>query len=280
MGGLSPRSSMVNTVTGLEQILRHVRLVVLLPLSAVVALAAAYTFMGVGMNMSALTMTRMAIEMPGMAMPPAQWSAGYAATMFLMWFVMMIAMMVPSAAPAILLFSNVARKQQSQATPFLTTWFFLAGYLIAWLLFSLVATAQQWALEKLGLMTGMMEIGTPVVAGAVLLAAGLYQLTPLKKACLRHCQHPVMFMMQRWRPGRSGAFGMGLRHGAYCLGCCWLLMTLLFVGGVMNLLWIAGMAVYVAMEKLAGRWRLLPNADADVLTAAGLWLVAKGFGGV
>lgn len=275
MGGLSPRSSMVNTATGLEQILRRDRLVVLLALSAVVALAAAYTIMGVGMDMSALTMTRMAIEMPGMLMPPAQWSAGYAVKMFLMWWVMMIAMMVPSAAPAILLFSNVARKQQSQATPFLTTWFFLAGYLIAWLLFSLVATALQWAFEKLGLMTGMMEIGTPVIAGAVLLAAGLYQLTPLKKACLRHCQHPVLFVMQRWRPGGSGAFGMGLQHGAYCLGCCWLLMTLLFVGGVMNLLWIAGMAVYVAVEKLAGRWPLLPNAAAIVLTGSGLWLIAR-----
>ncbi|MCU0790524.1 MAG: DUF2182 domain-containing protein [Nitratireductor sp.] len=264
--------------TWLEQVLNRDRLVVLLALAAVVLLAAAYTVAGVGMDMSALTMTRMAIEMPGMMMQPAQWSPAYAAAMFLMWWVMMIAMMVPSATPAILLFSTVARKQRNETRPFLATWFFLAGYLSIWAFFSLVATALQWALEKVGIVTGMMQIGTPVVAGTVLVAAGLYQLTPVKQACLKHCQHPVMFVMHHWRPGRHGAFSMGLRHGAYCVGCCWLLMALLFVGGVMNLLWIAGIAIYVGLEKLAGRWRLLPNAAAVVLAGSGLWLIAGATG--
>jgi predicted metal-binding membrane protein len=258
----------------LEQILRRDRLLVLLALAAVVVLAAAYTVAGIGMDMSALTMTRMAIEMPGMMMQPAQWSAGYAAVMFLMWWVMMIAMMVPSATPAILLYASVARKQPNHPAPFLATFIFLSGYLVAWAFFSLVATALQWALEKAGIITGMMEIGAPVFAGSILMAAGLYQLTPLKQACLRHCQHPVLFVMHHWRPGRTGAFEMGLRHGVHCLGCCWLLMALLFVGGVMNLLWIAGIAIYVGVEKLAGRWRLLPDVAALVLAGSGLWLIA------
>jgi predicted metal-binding membrane protein len=268
----------VPAATWLEQVLNRDRLVVLFALAAVVLLAAAYTVAGVGMDMSALTMTRMAIEMPGMMMEPAHWTAAYAATMFLMWWVMMIAMMVPSATPAILLYSTVARKQQGGTRPFLATWFFLAAYLFVWAFFSLVATALQWALEQVGLVTGMMEIGTPVIAGTVLVAAGLYQLTPLKQACLRHCQHPVMFVMHHWRPGNAGAFAMGLRHGAYCLGCCWLLMALLLVGGVMNLLWIAGIAIYVGVEKMAGRWRLLPNLAAVALVGSGLWLIAGAAG--
>jgi predicted metal-binding membrane protein len=264
----------------MERLLRSDRTLVLVALFAVVALAAAYTIAGAGMEISALTMTRMAIEMPGMMMQPAQWSVQYAIVMFLMWWVMMIAMMVPSATPAILVFAGIAGKQAGRNAPLLMASCFVGGYLLAWGAFSLVATAMQWGLEKAGLVTGMMEIGSPVLAGSVLIGAGLYQLTPVKLACLRHCQQPVIFLMQHWRPGRAGALRMGLRHGAHCLGCCWLLMALLFVGGVMNLLWIAGLAIYVALEKLAGNQRLAPNIAAAALTISGIWLVASGLGAV
>ncbi len=258
--------------------LRRDRAVVTIALAAVVVLAAAYTIAGVGMEMSAATMTRMALEMPGMMMQPAQWSAGYAAIVFAMWWMMMIAMMTPSAAPAILVFSAISRKQAAVRMPLLATGCFLAGYLLVWGLLSLAGTAAQWGLEKAGLLTGMMEIGTPLLAGAVLIAAGLYQLTPLKSACLRHCQHPVMFLMHHWQPGNGGALRMGWHHGVQCLGCCWLLMALLFVGGVMNLLWIAGLAIYVAFEKIAGQGRLVTKAGAAVLTLSGLWIIADALG--
>jgi predicted metal-binding membrane protein len=264
----------------MERLLRSDRTLVLVALFAVVALAAAYTIAGAGMDMSALTMTRMAIEMPGMMMQPAQWSVQYAIVTFLMWWMMMIAMMVPSATPAILVFAGIAGKQAGRHAPLLKVSSFMGGYLLAWGAFSLVATAMQWGLEKAGLVTGMMEIGSPVLAGSVLIGAGLYQLTPVKLACLRHCQQPVIFLMQHWRPGRAGALRMGLRHGAHCLGCCWLLMALLFVGGVMNLLWIAGLAIYVAVEKLAGNQRLAPKIAAAALTISGIWLVASGLGAV
>jgi predicted metal-binding membrane protein len=173
------------------------------------------------------------------------------------------------------MFSMIVRKRVDGHAPWLSGCF-IAGYLAVWGLFSLMAAGAQWGLEKIGLVTGMMEIGRPVFAGAVLVVAGLYQLTPLKSACLRHCRQPVFFLMHHWRPGAAGAFGMGLRHGAYCLGCCWLLMALLFVGGVMNLLWIAGLAIYVAVEKLSGGRRLVPDAAAAVLVVSGIWLMARG----
>lgn len=259
----------------LESVLKRDRMVVLAGLVAVVVLAAAYTVAGIGMNMSALTMTRMAVEIPGMMMQPATWTASYAFLIFLMWWVMMIAMMVPSAAPAILIFAGIARKQKAAHRPFAATSLFLAGYLAAWAGFSIVATPLQWGLESIGAVTGMMEIASPLIAGLVLIAAGLYQLTPLKEACLRHCRHPVFFLLHHWKPGGSGAFRMGVEHGGYCLGCCWFLMALLFVGGIMNLLWIAGIAIYVGLEKLAAGHRWVTTVTGAALAIAGVWLVTR-----
>jgi len=260
--------------TPLERLLRRDRWIVLAGIGAVVLLAAVYTVAGVGMEMSALTMTRMAIEMPGMAMMPAQWSPGYALAVFLMWWVMMVAMMVPSAAPAILLYATGARKRAGGRAPYGTTAGFVLGYLAVWGAFSAVATALQWGLATAGAVTGMMQLASGAVAGAVLIAAGLYQLTPLKAACLKHCQHPLLFLLHHWRPGAAGAFRMGLEHGAFCLGCCWFLMALLFVGGIMNLIWIAGLALYVGLEKVAAdrRW-VTAAAGWALLIAGGLLLV-------
>lgn len=260
--------------TTLETVLRRDRLIVMIGLATVVALAAVYTVAGAGMSMSAFTMTGMAIEMPGMMMEPAVWSPSYALLVFLMWWVMMIAMMVPSAAPVILLHAALSRKRTSASAPYGAVSCFLAGYLAAWGGFSLVAMALQWGLETVGAMTGMMEIVSTPLAGLVLIAAGLYQLTPLKETCLKHCQHPMFFLLHHWKPGAAGAFRMGAEHGAYCLGCCWFLMALLFVGGIMNLLWIAGIAIYVAVEKLAAGHRWVTTATGIVLSLGGVWLMA------
>jgi predicted metal-binding membrane protein len=260
--------------TALEISLRRDRAVLLAGLAAVVIMAAIYTISGAGMAMSALAMTRMAVEMPGMMMQPASWSAGYGVLVFLMWWVMMIAMMVPSAAPAILIHAGIVRKRKSAGQPYASTFCFLSGYLVAWGVFSLVATVLQYSLESVGVMTGMMEIASPLIAGSVLIMAGLYQLTPLKDACLRHCQHPLLFFLHHWKPGGAGAFRMGAEHGGYCLGCCWFLMALLFVGGIMNLFWIAGIAIYVGMEKLAAGHRWVTTGAAAVLTIAGLMIAA------
>jgi predicted metal-binding membrane protein len=183
--------------------------------------ATAYTVAGVGMNMSAFTMTRMAIEMPSMATQPVGWTAGYALVIFVVWCVMMIAMMLPSAAPMVLIHAAIGRKHEKAERPLDSTALFVAGYLMVWMAFSLVATAAQCGLESLGVVTGMMEVASPVIAGLMLISAGLYQLTPLKGACLEHCQQPLTFIIQHWRPGKAGAFRTGLDHGSYCLGCCW-----------------------------------------------------------
>lgn len=262
-------------MTALEYALKRDRLIVVAGLSAVVALSAVYTVTGIGMNMSAVGMTRMAIEMPGMAMAPAEWTGGYALMMFLMWWIMMVAMMVPSAAPAVLFYANLARKGKRSAAPYGPAAAFLCGYLIAWAGFSLGATVLQWGLVQAGAISGMMQLVHGPASAALLVVAGLYQLSPLKQACLRHCQHPLVFLMHNWRPGASGALRMGMRHGWFCLGCCWVLMALLFVGGVMNLFWIAGLALFVGLEKLAaGRpWVTRISAGALVAAGAGLWIL-------
>ena len=262
----------MRAATALEIALRRDRVIVIAGLAVAVVLAAVYTVLGVGMHMSALSMTRMAIEMPGMAMRPAVWSPTYALLVFLMWWVMMVAMMVPSAAPAILLYAGLARKRKAANKPYAAASIFLAGYLFVWAVFSLVATALQWGLQSVGLVSGMMAVASRPLAGAVLILAGLYQLTPLKGACLRHCQHPLMFLMHHWKPGAAGALRMGAEHGGYCLGCCWILMGLLFVGGVMNLIWIAGIAVYVGVEKFAAGRRWVTTGLGLALTVAGGWL--------
>jgi len=176
--------------------------------------------------------------------------------MFVMWWAMMIAMMLPSASPMILFFARIQRGQKDKGAPFVPTSIFTMGYLVTWGVFSMLAAGAQWGLERVGLLSAMMTITSGLFAGMVLLVAGIYQLTPLKHACLRHCRSPLLFIMQHWRNGTSGAFRMGIDHGAFCLGCCWFLMALLFVGGVMNLYWIIGLAIFVLLEKTipAGHW--------------------------
>jgi len=266
------------TVTPLETILRRDRVVLLGGLGVVVLASWAYVLAGAGMGMSAWEMSSLDLAlgrtkpMPmgegagsmscgqmsgamGDAMSalatPAQWDLRYAGIMVSMWWVMMIAMMVPSAAPMILLYAAVARRQREKGSDvLLPTGVFAWGYVAVWGFFSVIAAALQWGFEAAGILSPMMMNSTSLLfAAGILVAAGLYQLTPAKQACLKHCRGPIPFLMGHWRPGRWGAFWMGAEHGAYCLGCCWALMALLFFGGVMNLYWIAGLAVIVLLEK-------------------------------
>jgi predicted metal-binding membrane protein len=177
------------------------------------------------------------------------WTATEFGLRLAMWAVMMVAMMVPTAAPMTLMYAAVARKAAAQHNPVAPTFVFVAGYITMWTMFSLVATAAQYALDQAALLSPMMVSKSAAFGAALLIAAGVYQLTPLKNACLRNCRAPAHFLSRYWRTGNLGAFRMGLRLGAYCIGCCWILMGLLFVGGVMNLLWIAAIAIFVLLEK-------------------------------
>lgn len=190
-----------------------------------------------------------------------------------MWWVMMIGMMLPSAAPMTLTFATVNRRRRELGTPYVPTAVFVAGYLLAWGAFSLVATAVQWALEHAALMSPGMHLSSPLVGGLVFVAAGLYQLTPLKHACLRRCRSPLAFVLERWHEGTAGALRMGAEHGAYCLGCCALLMALLFVGGVMNLIWAAAIAAWVLVEKLLPAGEALARAAGVIAILVGAWMI-------
>lgn len=259
-----------------ENLLRRDGLIVAGALSVLVLIAAVYTVMGVGMNMTAIEMTLMAgpfAEPMPMAMQP-EWTAAYALLVFLMWWVMMIAMMTPSAAPLVLLFAAVKRTgpEAGRAAPH--SGILLAGYLGVWAGFSTLATFVQWAAEWAGILSGaMMTIESRWLAALVLIAAGLYQFTPVKSACLRHCRAPGLFLAEHRRPGAAGALRMGIAHGAYCLGCCWVLMVLLFVGGIMNLIWIAGLTTYVIIEKLLPRGDLVAKIAGASLAVLGCWLL-------
>jgi predicted metal-binding membrane protein len=238
-----------------EAVLHRERLVLVIGLLIVVVSSWVWLLLGAGTGMTPIDMTRMA-GMDGWLMKPAQWSIGYALLMFSMWWVMMIAMMVPSAAPMLLLFARVNGQKRSASSAIFPTGLFAAGYLLVWGGFSALAVALQWALETARMLSPMLEISTIWLGAGILIAAGLWQLSPMKGVCLRHCRTPLGFLIGHWRPGNTGAFRMGLVHGAWCLGCCWALMTLLFFGGVMNLFWIIGLAVFVLIEKTIplGQW--------------------------
>jgi len=261
----------------LEGALRRERAAVALALLALVALAWWQLWRGAGMGMSGLAMTRLVLfphlaadGMEGMAMPEVGWPALAA-----MWWVMMVAMMTPSAAPLVLLYAKVMRhhaQSPGEADGVAAGTALLAsGYLLAWLGFSLAATAAQVALQGAGLLSPMMLWSRSAwLSAAVLVAAGAYQLSPWKHACLRHCRGPAQFLVAHRRPGRLGALVMGLHHGAWCVGCCAVLMALLFVGGVMNLVWIAALTGLVLMEKLAPAGALVGRVTGVVLIAWGV----------
>ena len=208
------------------------------------------------------------------------WSLGSLLPLFLMWAVMMIAMMLPSAAPMILTFAAVARNRRRAERPYVPVAVFAAGYVVIWCVFSLVAAGGQWLLHREALLSPDMASGSAILAGILLLTAGVFQFTPLKRTCLKHCRAPLEFIMTRWREGWRGAFGMGIEHGAFCAGCCWALMVLLFVLGVMNILWIAALTMLVALEKILPRARALSAGTGLVLACWGAWMLVRGWSGL
>ena len=235
-------------------------MVVLGSIAAVTALAWLYlVVMAAGMT----SMADMARLRP--------WTGAEAVMMFIMWAVMMVGMMLPSATPMVLLYARVCRKSLDMAAP--DTGAFVMGYVAVWTLFSAAATALQWGLEQAALLSPTMTSASPFFAGMVLVLAGLYQWTPAKQACLSRCRSPVEFLSTHWRPGAGGAFAMGLRHGAFCVGCCWALMALLFVGGVMNLLWVALITVFVLLEKVVPFGHGVGKTAGALLALAGLAVI-------
>ncbi|HEX7953130.1 MAG TPA: DUF2182 domain-containing protein, partial [Burkholderiales bacterium] len=196
--------------------------------------------------------------------------------MFAMWWVMMVGMMLPSATPLILTFATVNRRKRERGQPFLPTFAFTAGYVLVWGGFSIAATLAQWELERTAVLLPSMKTGSAILGGALFLAAGLYQWTPLKHSCLSNCRSPLDFVINRWHDGWTGALRMGGEHGAYCLGCCAVLMVLMFVGGAMNLLWAAAIAALVFIEKLSPRGDWIARASGVLMIGFGGYLLLWG----
>jgi predicted metal-binding membrane protein len=252
-----------------EAVLRRDRAVVLVGLAGLSALAWAY-LLTLAWRMPHRDMA-MAMAMPHMQV----WGATEVLLTCVMWAVMMVAMMTPSAAPMILTFATLNRRRQAQEGPFVPTGIFLLGYLLVWSAFSVVATGVQWGLHTAALLSPMMVSTSPALGGLLLVAAGIFQWTPLKSTCLTQCRSPLGFLTTEWREGPWGAILMGLRHGIYCVGCCWALMALLWVAGVMNLLWVAAIAAFVLVEKVLPRGALAGRVAGGVFMLAGLLLLAQ-----
>jgi predicted metal-binding membrane protein len=257
----------MDSVSAPEDAIRRDRAVVFASLGLVVAAAWAYTLV------LAWTMAGAADGVAGFS---HGWTAGHAAAAFVMWAVMMAAMMLPASAPMIAMVATINRSRRARAAPYAPTAVFAAGYLAVWSAFGALATAAQWALEQTGLLDATMAGASPVFAGLVLLGAGLYQATPLKASCLSQCRSPLGFLTMNWREGLARAFALGARHGAFCVGCCWALMALMFAAGTMNLLGIAALTALVLAERLLPQGERLARAVGIALTLAGLGAIAVG----
>ena len=248
------------------------RVMVLGGLAGVAGLAWAYLLFDTG------RMQGMAMGDPMVMMAMRPWAGADLLLTFLMWTVMMAAMMLPSVAAAVLLYAAVLRRVAPKQPHARSVAVFVVGYLLVWTVFGFAATGLQWGLDHLALLSPMIVVSSPIVGGTLLIAAGLYQLTPIKQACLKHCRAPLTYLAQHWAYGIGGALRMGSLHGLYCLGCCWAIMLLLFVGGVMNVLWVAVIAIFVLLEKLAplgGRAGLWLTSSAAVLS--GVAMMVLGF---
>ena len=247
--------------TAVESFIQRDKIITIIAIAILVGATFTYTVLGVGMNMSAIQMTpglgQSQMSMPNMsamknmAATPAVWSFNYSVLMFFMWWTMMIAMMLPSASPMILLYTALIRRTKKAKSIIRQVTSFICGYLLAWAAFSLFAAALQSQLELRDWMSPMMMEATNIyLAAGILIAAGVYQLTPMKTVCLEKCHQPASFLANYKNTWVNSPLRIGLVHGFYCVGCCWFLMGLLFFGGVMNLYWIVGLIIFVAIEKL------------------------------
>jgi predicted metal-binding membrane protein len=205
---------------------------------------------------------------------PEGWTALDLLMLFVMWSVMMIAMMLPSAMPMVMVFTAVNRNKRQGNQLYVPTFIFALGYLVAWTGFSLLVSGAQWRLHTTGLLDPMMDSRSRLLSGIVLVLAGVYQWTPYKEACLRQCRTPMGFLISEWREGRAGALMMGVRHGLFCIGCCWALMLVLFAVGVMNMLWVLLIAVFVLLEKILPLARFIRSGSGFALLIWGTyWLL-------
>lgn len=272
------------TDAAINAMLRRDRIIVLSAIAAITALAWVYVLwfaanmdMGMGSSM-ATSIGKTTSGMGAMIKPTFRtWSATDFTFMFVMWAVMMVGMMMPSVTPMVLLYANVGRKAEESGRPLAATGLFVAGYLLAWAAFSLGATVTQWQLSQLALLSPLMSSTSDLFGGLLLVAVGLYQWSTLKYACLTHCQSPLGFLISRGGFSASlwGSLRLGAEHGSLCVGCCWVLMALLFVGGVMNLLWIAGLTIFVLLEKVIPTGRFVSRLAGTAMAAAGLFLLFR-----
>lgn len=256
--------------TGIERLVRRDRLVVTVALGLITLLSWIYLVRMAGAMRAASDEAAMHAAM-GMT-STASWSLTDTIALFLMWAVMMAGMMLPSAAPIILMVVRVYRRRGGRRAR-ISTGAFAGGYLVAWTAFSAIAALAQAALHAAALMSSAMASQSVKLAGGFFLLAGLYQWAPFKNTCLSHCRSPLRYLAEEWREGIAGAFLMGLRHGLFCVGCCWALMSLLFAAGVMNLLWVAALAAFVLMEKVLPRGLLVGRATGALLISWGAYLL-------
>ena len=277
MTGEQPQSTAGTAPSALEQVLKRDRGIIIAAILVIAAIAWAYTVYLSQTGMSSDSMQMGQGSGMGMAMADMRsWSAADFGLMFVMWAVMMVAMMAPSATPMLLMFANVNRKRKEREAPYVPTGVFLAGYVIVWAAFSLAATGGNWGLHQASLLSSMMgESTSGYLGGGLLLLAGVFQWSPLKYACLKQCRTPMGFLMTSWREGHRGALRMGLEHGAYCLGCCWALMLLLFVLGIMNLVWIAALAAFVLAEKVAPKGEWVSRITGVLMLGWGIWAIVN-----
>lgn len=203
------------------------------------------------------------------------WPAATLLPLFFMWCVMMVAMMLPSAMPMVLTFAGVTRNRQRLGRPFVPTAIFVSGYIAIWCAFSAIAAASQWLLHRQALLSASMATTSAIFGGVLLVGAGAFQFTPLKSSCLTRCRGPLEFILTRWREGRGGAFRMGLEHGVFCAGCCWALMALLFVAGVMNIFWVAALTALVCLEKILPARARVSLATGVVLAGWGVFILGS-----
>lgn len=239
------------------------RLIVFSGLAVITIFAWAYMI-----NM-AMTMTGTNIAKPCLM----HWGTKDIIHLFIMWTIMMAAMMLPAATPMIMMFATVNRQRNKGESPLIPVWLFVLGYLAVWTAYSGLATLAQWGLHLLALLTHHMVITSPFLGGSLLLAAGIFQWTAFRDACMSKCRSPLGFLMTEWREGRRGALIMGLKAGLFCVGCCWLLMVLSFVLGVMNMIWMAALTAFMLLEKITdNKW--LSRTAGLTLVAWGLWILA------
>ncbi len=272
----------INLVPNKAAVLRRDRAVVVLALALLTTLAWSYLlWLSAHMDMGGMDMTgwRMIPSGMGLMMPAHMpWRAMEFALVFVMWTVMMVGMMTPSAVPMFLMYARVGRQTEAQSRPLAATVWFAVGYFLVWIAFALLATLVEWAFERTMLLDFTMATTSTVVGGLLFVAAGSYQWTRLKDACLTQCQTPFAFLMRQggFRGDAPGSLMLGVRHGASCVGCCWALTMLLLVGGVMNVLWIVLLALFILLEKVVPFGRQIALLAGTILVVAGAWLLSIG----